>query len=228
MKKSIAFLFILFVLVATGCKKNQLKKPTDVSFKMDINRNTSANGKLVFTSGTILLASFDVEGEREEGDPIAFTRSFSSGLLVNFSPDNSISEIQYDIPQGVYTSLDVNFSTFDDFGGNTIVVNGIYTNNASNDIPVRYEFLSSEYFSISGEDYSGSSSIVLDKDTPANTLIKLDPIHWFSIITTNMMENADLVNVGGIMTILINESVNDNIYDLIADRIDESTEAVFN
>jgi len=218
----------LFVLVATGCKKNQLKKPTDVSFKMDINRNTSANGKLVFTSGTILLASFDVEGEREEGDPIAFTRSFSSGLLVNFSPDNSISEIQYDIPQGVYTSLDVNFSTFDDFGGNTIVVNGIYTNNASNDIPVRYEFLSSEYFSISGEDYSGSSSIVLDKDTPANTLIKLDPIHWFSIITTNMMENADLVNVGGIMTILINESVNDNIYDLIADRIDESTEAVFN
>ncbi len=226
MKTTFIFLFALVLLV--GCKKNQLKKPTDVSFKIDINRSTSTDGKIIFNSGSIILASFDVEGERQEGDPISFSRSFPQGLLVNFDPNNPITEIQYDIPQGVYTELAISFETFDDNGDNTIVVNGTYTNNGGIDIPIRFEFLSSEYFSISSEDATNSGLIVLDKDTPANALIKLDPIYWFDILTTNQMENADLVNVGGTPTILINEDENDDLYDAIADRIDESTEAIIN
>lgn len=221
-------LFLIVVVALVGCKKNQLKTPTDVSFKMDINRNTSNDGKLVFHGGTILLAAFDVEGKRQEGDPISFSRSFPQGLLINFDPNNGVPAIQYDIPQGVYTELTISFETFDDNGDNTIVVNGTYTNTLGTDIPVRFEFLSSEYFEITGEDGANSGLIVLDKDTPANAHIKLDPIYWFDILTTNQMENADLVNFGGTPTILINESDNDNLYDLLADRIDESTEAVFN
>lgn len=68
----------------------------------------------------------------------------------------------------------------------------------------------------------------MDADTPATALIELDPIYWFDIVPTNMLENADLINVGGVMTLLVNEDENEAIYDLIADRIDESTEAIFN
>lgn len=227
MKAKLIFLLAIPILLGASCKKNQLKQPTDVSIKMDINRNVSNDGKLVFHSGTILLAAFDIEGTRQEGDPIAFSRSFPQGLLINFDPNTGVPEIQYDIPQGVYTVLTISFETFDN-GDNTIVVNGTYTNNNGTDIPVRFEFLSSEYFAITGEDGANSGLIVLDKDTPANAHIKLDPIYWFDILTTNQMENADLVNVNGTPTILINESINDNLYDLLADRVDESTEAVFN
>lgn len=224
----VKLIFLLVVLALVGCKKNQLKKPTDVTFNIDINRNQSSDGKLVFTSGTINLASFSVEGTRQEGDPVSFSNSFSGGLLLNFSSSGIIPQLDYDIPQGVYTSLAVSFDTYEGPGGVTIVVNGIYTNNSSVDIPVTFEFLSSESFEIESEDDVNSGVVVLDKDIPANALIKLDPIHWFDILSNNQMENATLTDVGGTMTLLINEDKNENLYDLLADRVDESTESVFN
>lgn len=227
MQRIIVFtLFISFTLI--GCKKNELKQPTDVSFKMDINRNPSNSGHLIFNSGSILLAAFEIEGTRQEGDPIAFSKSFPQGLSVNFSPTNTISELFFNIPQGVYNDLDISFETFDDNGDITILVEGQYTNQSSVTFPLRFEFSSSEYFSINGESSSGSSTIVLNKDTPATTLITFDPIYWFGTISNNMFNNADLVNIGGQMTILINESNNSDIYDIVADRIDETTSASFN
>lgn len=219
---------ILFVLLfAVGCQKNELKKPTEVGFKCDINRNVSNDGKLVFTSGTINFAAFDVEGERVKGDDISFSREFPNGLLINFDPNNFISEFDYDIPQGVYNRIAISFETFDDNSDITIVCNGSYTNNSSVILPIRFEFMSSEYFSIEAEDYSNSPEIVLDKDTPANAFIKFNPIYWFDIVPTSLMENADLVNVNGTPTILINDSENDNIYEMVVERIDESTEVTF-
>lgn len=227
MQRIIVFSLLIF-LTLQGCKKNQLKIPTDVSFKMDINRNPSNTGHLVFNNGSILLAAFDIEGTRQEGDPIAFSKSFPQGLSVNFSPTNTISDLFFNIPQGVYTDLDVSFETFDDNGDITILVEGQYTNQSSVTFPLRFEFLSSEYFSINGESGSGSGTIVLNKDTPVSTLVKFDPIYWFGTISNNMFNNADLVNIGGQMTILINESNNSDIYDIVADRIDETTSATFN
>lgn len=216
------------LIAVTACKKQQLKQPTDVSFSVDINRNASNNGNLIFESGYILLSSFDVEGERQEGDPIAFSRSFSNGLLVNFDATGVIGDLNFDIPQGVYTELRVRFATFDDNGDATITVNGSFTNSQGTDVPIRFEFMSSETFEISGEDDVNSGVVVLDADMPSSAIIRLDPIYWFDILTTNQLENANLVDVNGVQTILINESNNDNLYDLLADRVDESTEAVFN
>lgn len=227
MKFSFKVLFIGLILFAFSCKKNMLKKPTDVSVKMDINRSTSSNGRYSFSSGTINLASFSVDGERVEGDNIYFENEFPNGLLINFS-SNKIAELNYDIPQGSYERLEIAFETFDDISDITIVINGIYKNNSNVSIPIKFEFMSSEYFSIVSEDYSGSTNIILDKDTPANALIQFNPLYWFDIVPLNLMENADLVNVSGTQTILINDSENDNIYSLIVNRIEQSTESKFN
>ncbi|XOV67544.1 MAG: hypothetical protein ACFHU9_18170 [Fluviicola sp.] len=228
MKTKLLIFLVVPLLLASSCKKNQLKQPTDVSFKMDINRNQSSDGKLVFTGGTINLESFSVSGTRQEGDPISFSNSFSGGLLVNFSPTGDIPQLNFEIPQGVYTSLEVSFDTYEGPGGVTIMVNGIYTNNGSVDIPVIFEFMSSETFAIESEDDVNSGVVVLEKDKPVSSLIKLDPIHWFDILTNNQLENATLTNINGTPTILINADTNENLYDLMADRIDESAESVFN
>jgi hypothetical protein len=227
MQRIIVFSLVIS-LILQGCKKDDLKLPTDVSFKMDINRNLSNTGHLVFNSGSILLAAFDIEGTRQEGDPISFGKSFPQGLSVSFSPTNNISDLFFNIPQGVYTDLDISFETFDDNGDITILVEGQYTNQSNITFPLRFECLSSEYFSINGESGSGSSTIVLNKDTPVTSFVKFDPIYWFGTISNNKFNNADLVNIGGQMTILINESNNSDIYDIVVDRIDETTSAIFN
>ena len=227
------YLILIVVLIAvffatSSCdKRKKWKLPTDVGFKMDINRSTSSNGKLVFTSGTIILEEFDFEGEREQGDDVYFTKSFPGGLSIPFDPNGNIAELDFDIPQGTYNRISISFETFDDLGDDNIVVNGTYTNTSGTDYPIRFEFKSAEYFDIVAEDYSGSSQIILDKDIAVSTKIQLDPIHWFQVVSTSLLDNADVVNVGGTPTIVISEDENDDIFDLVVDRLDESTEAVF-
>ncbi|PCH91083.1 MAG: hypothetical protein COB85_09590 [Bacteroidetes bacterium] len=219
---------VLIVLTLGSCKKeDEWKLPTDVGFSMDVNRSYSSNGKLVFTSGIITLASFDFEGERAQGDDVYFSKSFPSGLNISFNSKSVISQLDFDIPQGTYTRISIAFSTLDDFDDNNIVVNGNYTNSSGTDYPIKFEFKSGEYFDIVAEDYTGGSEIVLDKDLTESVFIQLDPIHWFQIISTTLLDNADLVNVNGIQTIVISEDVNDNIFDLVVDRLDESMETVF-
>lgn len=229
MNKYLKFIFALIFLInlSVSCKKKRLSKPVDVNFKMDINRSKSSNGKLIFNNGTINIAEFNVEGSRIEGEDIAFSRSFNNGLTISFDPNNEISELKYDIPQGEYTELTVSFDTYEDSNDKTIVVNGTYTTSSGDDVPIKFEFMSSEYFSVSSEADDGSETIILDKDVASSSLIKLDPIHWFGGISTTTLDNATRTNVNGAQTILINDEVNGDLYDLVADKIDEATESVF-
>ena len=216
-------LVLLSVLMLTSCKKNALKKPTDVDIVMDITRGQSGTNELEFTSGTIYLESFEFAGTRVEGEPFEFEREYPSGLAINFDPNQAIEDLHFDIPQGEYLSLEVEFETYAE-SQNSIELNGIYTNSSQVTYPVRFELVSDQNFSISGESEDGSGTIQLNKDIAEMPVIELDPIYWFDIITANMWDNADLVDVNGTPTILINENENAAIYDLIVDRIDDSAE----
>lgn len=226
--KNYYYIGLLTLLIGfSSCKKSELKKPADVSVQMDINRQTSTQGQLVFDSGYIRLANFSAEGTRQEGAPVEMAKTFSGGLIVNFSPTDFISELFLDLPQGNYTNLDIEFDTYDGADLPTIQVQGTYTNQSSQSFPVVFEFESSETFSINGESETGDPIIVLDKNIPATAFIQFDPQYWFDIVTTSMWDNADLINISGTMTILINDSENGAIYDIVADRIDDTTEATF-
>ncbi len=225
-KKYLTFLIILFVFTACN-KKNIWKEPTDVGFKINIKKTDIIDKRFNFTDGTIIIAEFEFEGEREQADDVYFSKSFPGGLNIDFDPDTPIPELDFDIPQGTYTGISVAFDTFDDLGYNNIVVNGTYTNPEGEKLPLRFEFRSGEYFVITAEDYSGNSQIILDADIPASATIVLNPVYWFQKISSSLMNDAVLTEINGKETILINDTVNENIFDIVADRLDESTETVF-
>jgi hypothetical protein len=225
MKKLVLFLTLLILFLS--CKKNELKKPAGVAVKIDINRGPSSEGHLIFSDGYIRLAEFSVEGVRQEGGDVELTKEFEQGNLAYFSSSNTVPNLDIEIPQGNYIDLDVSFDIFDGNDQPTIRVEGIYTNQSNQTTPIVFEFLSSEYFSINSESDDGNSIITLDKNIASSVLIKLDPIYWFDIVSYSMWDNATLVEINGEMTILINEGVNENIYDIVVDRIDEQTSSVF-
>lgn len=227
MKKLHLIFFTALMLTFVSCKKSQLKQPTDVSVKMDINRSSSTQGHLSFDAGYIRLASFGVSGVRQEGGPVDLETEFPGGKIINFSPTLTIADLALEIPQGNYTSLEIEMDTHEGDDEPTIEVSGTYTNQSSQSIPIIFQFMSSETFSVSGEADDGDPIIMLDKDTPATSFIVFNPIYWFDIVTINALENANLVDVQGTMTILINDETNESIYDIMADRVDEQTEATF-
>lgn len=220
------FIIAVVSIFSCGKKKEQWKLPTKVSFKMDIDRSASANGQLVFSNGSIRLADFRFDGKREQGDDVYFTKPFSSGLNIAFNANNTIAELNFDIPQGTYNKISVSFQSFSDTN-NCLSVSGIYKNPTGTDYPIVFEFKKTQYFSIVAENNSGSNQIVLDKDVAATATIILNPVHWFQIVPFGMFNSAALTNMNGRATILINENLNDNIYNLVISRLNESVKVIF-
>jgi len=227
MKKNVSILIIIFLILSTPSCKNEWKLPTDVGFKIDINRETSSDGRFVFTDGEIIIETFEFDGEREQGDDVYFSKSFEQGLKIPFSSSNIVKELDFDIPQGTYSKIVISFETFDELNDTNIIVNGFYTNSNNEKIPIRFEFTPSEEFEIVAIDYSGSNQIILNKDHPVKAKIEINPAHWFQVVSSSSLDDADLVDINGTPTILINDDENDDIFDLIIDRLDESLEAVF-
>ena len=92
---------------------------------------------------------------------------------------------------------------------------------------MRFEFDDSEEFEIEAEE-DGGGLIILDTEVLSQAKILLDPNHWFQPVPMSYFESADVTEIEGTNTILIDKDNNEEIFDLILDRIDESTEAVFN
>lgn len=217
--KKIILLSIVFVSVA--CTKNKLKIPTEFSVMMKLNKEFNSSNTLKFNTGTVRLESIGIEGERIKGDDVDFVRDFGSGLNMAF--DKSNSNLNFDVPQGVYRSISIFFETTTDNSNASISVLGDYISNTNDTISIICEFQYSESFEIEIEDTKGSLDLTLDKDNPKQSVIKFDPIYWFEIVPNSMLENANTTNVNGKTQMYINESVNEDIYELVVDRIEEST-----
>ena len=206
---------------------NKWKEPTDVDFYVDINTELSVNNQLSFTNGQIILEYFDFDADRDKGDDVIFAQDYPNGLIIPFDPNLAVSELEFMIPQGQYKRVDIGFRTFDDNGDNCILVEGVYSYTGGGTIPMRFEFTDSEEFKIRAETESGGD-IILDKDVLSPARIELDPAHWFQPVSVSLFESADIVDISGTNTILINKNTNDDIYDIVLDRLDESVLISFN
>lgn len=237
MKRIAIYSLLMLAGLFSSCQdEEEFKIPTDVAFQVDMNRNASTNGRLSFTQGHINLASFSFDGSREEGEDIYFEKEFEQGLSVSFAPGQAVSALTFQIPQGNYQSIEVALDTYDDENDEGLVLIGSYLNANGVQYPVRLELSSSLAFEIRSRDQSGNNEIVLTAGTPATAVIKFDPIKWFETVPSSYLDNAVLVvDEGeseseietGSSYILINEEINENIYELVLSRTGLTTEAVF-
>lgn len=97
----------MFLLV--NCGKSEWKKPTEVTFYIDINRDQTMDGRLSFSEGQVMLRSFSFDGNRIQADDVFFEREFENGLIVPFSSTNSLGNLISAIPQGTYSSVRLDF-----------------------------------------------------------------------------------------------------------------------
>src|SRR5690606_24232298 len=99
------FVLVLVVLVAGSCEKSDLKKPSKVNFAFSLNKSFGPNSKLKIQSGNINLTDFEVTGDRVSGEDIAFSRKMTGeGLTTDLNGSGELDEMDFDLPQGDYTS----------------------------------------------------------------------------------------------------------------------------
>lgn len=228
----IKFILIIVIGVSFSCKKkkdDQWKIPTSVRFKMDINRTPCLGGNLVFTGGNLVLEYFTFDGKRNQGGEVYFMKNYEA-LNVPFDANNTVSEWNFDIPQGSYTQIKISYRTYGKPGDKQIVVLGTYKNTVSNiTYPVRFEIDANGVYNVIAKTSAGSTQIVLEKDVEAIATMRMDPVYWFEEVTTAMMDGADLTVIDGKQTILINKSTNPTFHSAIKGRVSHDvTQIIFN
>ncbi len=219
---------VIALIISFGsCEKNQLKKPTEARFKFDVNNNYAQNLDLMFENGHITISEFKVEGEREVGSDISFKREFLNELSFDLNGSNEIEELDYDIPQGDYNAMEVSFETPDDADEVVFYLEGFYTTTSGFTVPVRFETKEEIEFEIAGQNENGSNIIELDKKKVEKVEIQFNPVAWFAEVPASTLDNADMVAVDENLTILINETYNVDVYEIVMDDISESNTAIF-
>ena len=221
--KLLNYILIFSLFIVTAC--NKWKKPTDTMFYMEINKTPTVNNQLTFSGGHFIMSKFEFDGRREKGDDVFFSQDFPNGLTIPFDLGNEITELDFQIPQGSYHRIEIDMRTSS--SGVGILVEGTYTYNGGGSIPVRFEFDAVEQFEIEAEN-DGGGNIILDKDHDSPAKIILDPTHWFSPVPLNWFENATVTNLNGTNTILIDKDINEDIYDVVLDRLEETAAVIFN
>ena len=226
--KRLSLIILILPLLLVSCKKNELKKPTDVQFDIVMESDDTPNplAYLTFTNGHVNLGKVVIDGKRVEGDPVLFTRDYSSGLYVSLNTSAALEDLRFDIPQGTYNSFELEYETFSQGTEKAIVIDGLYENQSQQNVPFRFEFNAVEDFPLLAVE-DGNNQIVLDKNTTENPLISLNPGFWFQTVSINLWENANLYDVEGTQTILITSNKNEDIYDEVLDQIEESGELEF-
>jgi hypothetical protein len=222
------YMLLLLVYSLASCQEEQeFKIPVDAGFFMDINRNTVANSRLQFDDGYIVIASFGFEGEREQAEEVEFSREYSQGLAIPFTSDKPVEGLHFQIPQGNYTSISVEFDTFDGFDEDNLLVKGSYKNSEGSRYPLVFILHSSESFEIEAESYSDGSQIIIKKEAPVSAYIKLNPVYWFEEVSLSALDEAEVVLWNGVPTIVISEEINEEIYDLVEERLQEGAKVIF-
>ncbi|MEO9547027.1 MAG: hypothetical protein ABJG99_05910 [Crocinitomicaceae bacterium] len=229
MMKKIGLILGLSLLGVTACQKAALKKPVEVNFSFDLDDGTENPGTVKINKGEINLSNFNVSGTRVEGEDIEFMRPFENGLLTDMNGSGEVKELDYQIPQGDYTSIILDFSTtVGDAQNPSFFIEGKYQPIAGSPKDIRFEMVSSINYQIDGEAADGLSSIIMDKKLGKKVEIDFDPTVWFETISEDEWDDAEEIGIGsGPDMFLINASNNYDIYTEVSARLHLGVTAIF-
>jgi len=229
-KNSKIFVAILFLLF-TSCKKNDLTQPVEIPFEISMesfqaNKLEKSNFRFTINEGTINISSIDFYGKRETGEDYYFTTVFDSTLRAEMQTGKMNQKLAFDFPQGIYSTMELTFyiGTEKD---KSIILNGSYHHGNSSYIPILFEYKLIDKIAVQITDTAMKKQIVLQKDVPTKAKIIFKTPSLFQFVNYKMIQDAETVNIDGTATILINENTNQEIFNLLASRIDNSMKILF-
>ncbi len=232
-----------FLFVFAACTKDELTLPTRVSFEFVINEHQSSEetqgnkstnqsqwfqpGSFKVDQGLLVVEAIEFDGRRQQGKEVFFRSDFSEPLLANLGGPSESKQVNFDIPQGEYNRIDMYFFLgTDDLM--PLVLEGTFTRPGSHgEFPIKFEYRFREEIQVRARARHGQQNIVLQKDTPANAEVIMDAEFLFRFINFGLLMNAETTTIGGQETILINENINSNIFNILANRIPNSMAVVF-
>lgn len=237
-------------LILNGCSKDEFTEPATVTVEFQSTAATAMNGELVIERLDLNLAEIDISGRRTSEGDMFFTRKFSSETGHFALMDSEIQSTVLQIPQGSYQSL-VFYTTVreeeyefeygssdgeDDETGDLqeyilkakpgLLVAARYSN-GGDEFPVIVS-LNDDIRRFAVEAFqNGGTTVLLQKEIPAQATFTLDPEYLFGSITETMLQSAVTFPLNGEDAVVISEEYNVSMYNQLANRMQGSVALLF-
>ncbi|NJW53902.1 hypothetical protein [Salinimicrobium oceani] len=178
------------------------------------NKSSLETNDLVFNSGYIVIREIVFDGQNGSN---SVSRTKEQIATINYATGVVSPIVEITVPAGSYTGVNLGIELQDENDRPTVVIEGTYTNSSEDILPIRFEFNSGEVFE------ANASSVEIEPGADLIGKVTFDALSWFSTVSANQLDNANLTD--GV--IVISETSNSAIFDIVADRLDVETEAVF-
>jgi len=212
-----------FCACSSGVNDPNTNPVTTIQYQFEMKNSLGkiSSVGLQVSSGTIVIREIVFDGERVITDTTTSSVSITHEQITSIDLTSGVATPPISdvlIPAGSYRSVNLGIEIYDETDEPSVVILGTYTTIDTVNIPLRFEFNSGEVFE------ANASEVVLLENTETTAKITLDPNFWFSSVTLQMLDNA-VRDENGI--ILISGSINSDIFTLVADKLDEATQAIF-
>ncbi|MBW6497234.1 MAG: hypothetical protein K0B09_02480 [Bacteroidales bacterium] len=238
MKKLLPLFFILFLGLAS-CQKDPSTLPAKIKFNFgmtplsageglkDASVNTDQSGQVYLTmdGGTLVVSTIEFEGRRQDASDVFFTADFDPPIVVDLETETMNRLVQFDIPQGIYERIELKFH-LGASGQLPLVMTGEANLPIFGQKPVRFEYQYSEPVRVVAQSSTGGN-IVLKKDVPGTATVDVNASHLFRLVNVGLLVSSELHNENGGEIILINQDMNSPIFNVIANRLSQSFEVIF-
>ena len=220
MNRLVIIIFSMLLLSSCSEKEENFIGLTNLTVNARLQSSSGfVNQNLTFNSGYIWISEFEFRGNLVGQGMV--TRNHEQFVQFDFATGiANPSNPNLEVPMGDYTNLELSYELRDEDAQPSIVLNGVFTNSNNQAIPVRFEFNSGETFELESND----SQIAITANDTNTLFLVVNPSLWFNTVSDQMLENATTDATG---TIVISDAVNEDIFDVVADRLDESTEIEF-
>lgn len=231
------------LLVLSSCTKDPLTRPVKVDFQfgmssfvldeadagpvaLAITSNPphglpgdiqAGSGPLVIDNGTLVIAAIDFEGRREQGEDVFFTYTPPQPVVADLAAETTSLPISFDIPQGVYTRIEVILHLGTD-ELTPLVLSGMINRGPFQNMPLRFDYKFTEEIRMRGKG-KNQANVVLSEDQPSLARVELDAESVFRLVNMGMVMNASVVNENGQDVVLIDNTNNLPIFNMIANRL---------
>lgn len=232
-------LFLILFLSLTFCQKDPSTLPAKVKFNFGmtplvaeeglkdaaVSADQSGQVYLTMDGGTLVVSTIEFEGRRQNASDVFFTADFDPPIVVDLETQTMSRLVQFDIPQGIYERIELIFHLGAP-GHLPLLMTGEANLPNIGQKSVRFEYQYSEPVRVVAKSISGGN-IVLKKDVPGTATVDLDASHLFRLVNIGLLVSSEVHNQNGTDVILINQDMNSPIFNVIANRISQSFDVIF-
>jgi hypothetical protein len=227
-------IFSFFIWGFFSCTKDQWTIPTDFIFNFKLAENKIVNNYVMIEKGSAFLSSIEFEGKRQNAPGYSFSTPVN--MKFNMNADTALNQgtMTFSIPQGIYYKIYLTMGFLYSGGYNSsntqsplITFTGYYNNKDGKKVPLKIDFNFEKIMKLSAKNSSIQDTIIIKSSKNNRAVINFNPYYWFQVLSRNDFETAEISNLSDFSGILINIEHNNKLYQLLANRIEESTQAIF-